>query len=435
LELLFFFGYSSPSNCTLGMLAGSEALLGAEASVGKKRYQRYYVMGGTAACLIASAFAGFLAGRATSSPLPTGMIDTIGCPIITNASKQLWTPRLNPIYEVEMLAKSAVRKFDQYLMFQAAFDTPQRKLQNVRQWLADDFVYETVGFPGAKSAAEWCLSGEEAHFRTTFNISEFTQMLFFGTDSMATTTSYGTVFWAEPLMGIPAPKKWTRFRVIDFYRARKTGPNQAHLYWNFMMIDFVDLLRRSDIHVLPPPVLPDGYFLPPYKEDGVPAPLSVLVKPWMGPEAIKICRVILEKDWAGNEPSGLWAQDVVFYGPGGIGMANGITELEQHVLQPFRKAFADRSLDIQIFDCEGLYCAATGFIKGRHVNTWVGLDASNRQVALRFAFHWRVHGGMVEGGWAVFDMPDFFAQLGLDFWGRARELAAAKGASVKTDSA
>jgi hypothetical protein len=328
-----------------------------------------------------------------------------------------------------MLAKSAVRKFDQYLMFQAGFDTPQKKLQNVRQWLADDFVYETVAFPGAKSAAEWCLSGEEKHFRTTFNVSEFTQMLFFGTDAMATTTSYGTVFWAKPLVGIPAPKQWTRFRVIDFYRARKTGPNEAHLYWNFMMIDYVDLLRRNGIDMLPPAALPDGFFLPPYKEDGVPAPLSVLVTERMAPEARTVCQQILEKDWAGNKPSGLWATDVVFYGPGGIGMASSPTELEQHVLQPFRVAFANRTLDIQIFDCEGLYCGATGFIKGRHVKTWLGLDASNKNVALRFAFHWRVQGGMVVGGWAVFDMPGFFAQIGLDFFGKARELALAQGYS------
>jgi len=116
-------------------------------------------------------------------------------------------------------------------------------------------------------------------------------------------------------------------------------------------------------------------------------------------------------------------------------MARGVIELEQHVLQPFRAAFANRTLDIQVFDCEGGYCGATGFIKGRHVKTWLGLDASNKNVALRFAFHWRVsmghvHHGQVQGGWAVFDMPGLFAQLGLDFFGRARELAVSQRSSV-----
>jgi len=347
----------------------------------------------------------------------------------------LWSPRLNPIYDVEKLAKSAVRKFDQYLIFQAAFDTPQQKLRNVRQWLADDFVYETIAFPSTKSVADWCLSGEEQHFRTTFNMSEFTQMLFFGTDTMASTTSYGTVFWDKPLLGIPAPKRWTRFRVTDFYRARRSGPNQAHLYWNFMMIDYVDLLRRNGIQMLPTATLPDGYFLPPYKEDGVPAPLSVLVTEQEAEEARKICQQVLKQDWAGAGPSHLWEKYATFYGPGGIGMASSSTELEQHVLQPFRAAFANRTLDVQIFDCEGPYCGATGFIKGRHVKTWLGLDASNKNVKLRFAFHWRVQEGKVVGGWAMLDMPDFFAQLGLDFFGRAREIAVTHSASVGAVSA
>jgi hypothetical protein len=212
------------------MTIDAEALLGLDASVRMKWYQRYYVMGGLAASLMMSAIAGFIVGRSTASPQLEGVISTIECQC-QSASKGLWSPPLNPVFHTEMLAKSAVRKFDQYLMFQAAFDTPQRKLQNVRQWLADDFHYETIGFPGANSVAEWCLSGEEQHFRTTFNMSEFTQMLFFGTDTMATTTSYGTVFWAKPLFGIPPANQWTRFRVIDFYRARKSGPNQAKLYW------------------------------------------------------------------------------------------------------------------------------------------------------------------------------------------------------------
>merc|ERR1712187_531155 len=129
------------------------------------------------------------------------------------------------------------------------------------------------------------------------------------------------------------------------------------------------------------------------------------------------------------------AMNATYYGPGGIGMARGSAELEQHVLRPFRAAFANRTLDVQIFDCEGGYCGATGFIKGKHVKDWLGLDASNENVALRFAFHWRVARGQVVGCWAVFDIPGLFAQLGLDFFGRARELAVSQGGNVGIASA
>jgi hypothetical protein len=202
-----------------------------------------------------------------------------------------------------------------------------------------------------------------------------------------------------------------------------TGPKQAYLYWNFMMIDFVDLLRKNGIYMVPPASLPDGFVAPPYNEDGVPAPLSVLTTHYQAIESRKICWQILEQDWVGNKASGLWDKDVIFYGPGGIGLASGSAQLESYVLEPFRSAFANRTLEAQIFDCEGKYCGSTGFIHGRLVKTWLGLQPSKRNVALRFAFHWRVKRGKVVGGWAIFDIPGLFKQVGLDFWGKARELA------------
>eukprot|EP00443_Scrippsiella_acuminata_P019123 CAMPEP_0115256624 /NCGR_PEP_ID=MMETSP0270-20121206/46346_1 /TAXON_ID=71861 /ORGANISM="Scrippsiella trochoidea, Strain CCMP3099" /LENGTH=77 /DNA_ID=CAMNT_0002672291 /DNA_START=27 /DNA_END=256 /DNA_ORIENTATION=+ len=75
---------------------------------------------------------------------------------------------------------------------------------------------------------------------------------------MATTTSYGNVFWSKALFGVPAAKKWVYFRVTDFYAARKTGPARGQLYYNFMMIDFADLLRRVGRPVLPKAALPEG---------------------------------------------------------------------------------------------------------------------------------------------------------------------------------
>merc|ERR1719454_2289256 len=99
------------------------------------------------------------------------------------------------------------------------------------------------------------------------NMSSFTQMLFFGTEHMATTTSYGTVYWVGPLLGVPAPKDWITFRVTDFYKARRVG-DKAMIFYNFMMIDFPDLFRRAGRSVLPPAVLPEGHFLPPSAQDG-----------------------------------------------------------------------------------------------------------------------------------------------------------------------
>jgi len=336
---------------------------------------------------------------------------------------ELWEPQLSPAFHEEPIAKNTVRRFDAYLMQMAAFADPQTKLANVEQWLAPDFEYETVGFPTSRTPAGWCVSGEEQEFRTTFNMSVFSQMLFFGSDDMATTTSYGNVFWKEPLFGVPAPKEWVYFRVTDFYSARKTSPTRGQLYYNFMMIDFADLLRRVGHPVLPKATLPEGLVLTSEANDGVPAPLSVVAREQDCTAARKLSLAALQEDWAGSGPAETkaWASDMIFYGPGGIGTARGTEQYHKHVLEPFRAAFADRQVETKIFGCEGNYCGAFGELRGRHVGTWLGLKASGKPVAIRFAFHWHVTDGSVKEGWAIFDVPGLFKQVGLDFFAMAAE--------------
>lgn len=363
--------------------------------------------------------AGFAAGsRWQQRPEARGE----GAVALREVEEELWQPKLVPAYQEEPIAKNTVRRFDAYLMLQAAFDSPERKLLNVEQWLAPDFVYETVGFPNSVTPHGWCISGEEKMFRDAFNASVFSQMLFFGTDTMATTTSYGTAFWQQELLGVPAPKKWIYFRVTDFYAGRKLGPSSGQLYYNFMMIDFADLFARVGRPVLPPAALPEGLVLTAAADDGVPAPLSVAAKNQDAVAAKKAAEAALFEDWAGTRPAPLarwWHSNLTFYGPGGVGVARGADEYRLHVLEPFWGAFENRSVTPKIFGCEGNYCGAFGELRGRHVAPWLGLKASGKHLTIRFAFHWRVVGGRVQEGWAIFDVPGVFAQLGLDFWALA----------------
>ncbi|CAE7041399.1 styx-b [Symbiodinium sp. CCMP2592] len=138
---------------------------------------------------------------------------------------------LSPVYAEEPLAKHIVRKFDQYLMMQAAFATSEQKFEAVSQWLAPEFEYQTVGFPTTHGLKDWVFGGEESEFRRAFHPSVFSQMLFFGDTGHATTTSYGNVRWVADLFGIPAQNAWVYFRVLDFYSLRHIGPGRGLLNW------------------------------------------------------------------------------------------------------------------------------------------------------------------------------------------------------------
>eukprot|EP00928_Gymnodinium_smaydae_P027919 TRINITY_DN21436_c0_g4_i1.p1 TRINITY_DN21436_c0_g4~~TRINITY_DN21436_c0_g4_i1.p1 ORF type:complete len:441 (+),score=49.88 TRINITY_DN21436_c0_g4_i1:57-1325(+) len=390
---------------------------------------RWLRLGACAALCVSSFALGRLGAAPTAINGSDGEASESTDALATSAASGLWQPTILPIFRSEPLAKTLIRRFDLYLMNQATFDEGERKLKNVGQWLAPEFLYETVGFPRTTSLAEWCLGGEERLYRRSFPTTSFTQMLFFGDDDYVTTTSYGNAHWMKDLFGIPPSGDWTYFRVTDFYSVRKTGPKTGYVNYNFMMIDFADLFRRAGRPVLPPAPLPEGLVLPAAVNDGVPAPLSVVAAGQDSAAARIVATKALHNDWvADTTGDGLWRTDLTFYGPGGIGVARGTEEYEKHVLRPYRSAFANRSCDTKMFVCEGNYCGAYGVLYGNHVGTWVGLKESHKRVGLRFAMHWRVVDKRVQEGWAIFDFPGLFEQLGLDFFARARVAPIGAGA-------
>mmetsp|Transcript_15275 Transcript_15275/g.48122 ORF Transcript_15275/g.48122 Transcript_15275/m.48122 type:complete len:422 (-) Transcript_15275:45-1310(-) len=345
---------------------------------------------------------------------------------------QLWEAHLRPEYLSEPLGKKTVRYFDGYLLARAGLDGQRAFLANIGRALAPDVLFESVSWgPGGgplltRGRRAWVSSGEERNFRKAFGSTElFTQMMFFGESSTATTTSYGTLFWGGELFGMKPPNRWIELRVCDFYRIRAddAGVYGGLITYNFMMIDWADALRQIGRPLLPPAPLEEGVVLPPSADDGVPAPLSVLVSA-QGRDAGAARAVVLaalHQDWAGdaNCEAQSWHGDLSFYGPGGIGLARGAEQYRRHVLAPFRAAFGERTVAVELLTCEGNYCGALGRLHGHGLEPWLGLPTAGKEVAVRFAMHWRVVGGKVQEGWAIFDMPGLFQQLGLDFYAMA----------------
>jgi len=373
----------------------------------------------------------FLMGRVSSSPsLTMGDATELVAEDIANGTAQLWKPRMLPIFRDEPLAKNLIRRFDLYLMNGATFDAGEFKLRNVGQWLAPEFIYDSVGFPSTYGLAAWCLSGEESQYRTAFPTTGFSQMMFFGDHEHATTTTYGNAHWMGELFGVPAPQDWTYFRVTDFYKIRKTSEGEGLVHYNFMMIDFADMFRRNGRPVLPLAPLPEGFVMTAHANDGVPAPLSVVVAGRDHVAALKAAKGALYDGWVGGEGAYMkwWHNDLTFYGPGGIGMAVGANQYAEYVLQPYHDAFTNRSSDTHMIFCEGNYCASFVTLWGDHVGTYVGQIASNKRIGLRVALHWRIVEEKIQEGWAIVDFPGFFTQLGKDFFAIA---AAAQGGTAE----
>eukprot|EP00747_Dinoflagellata_sp_TGD_P179553 gnl/TRDRNA2_/TRDRNA2_30537_c0_seq1.p1 gnl/TRDRNA2_/TRDRNA2_30537_c0~~gnl/TRDRNA2_/TRDRNA2_30537_c0_seq1.p1 ORF type:complete len:450 (+),score=81.74 gnl/TRDRNA2_/TRDRNA2_30537_c0_seq1:61-1410(+) len=344
-------------------------------------------------------------------------------PSTTPKQPRIWNPNLPHEYLTEPLAKSVIRRFDAYNMARGGRDDAATFRANVEMYMEPDLLYESVGFGTWSTPAGWDM-GEEMHYGMAFPETMFTQMLFFGDEQVATTTTYGSALWGGDLFGIQAPQKWVTLRITDFYYIRQDASQHGRIAYNFMMIDWVDALRQIGRHMLPQAPLPEGTVLPPAANDGVPAPLSTLMQA-QGRDA-KAARAVaeaaLQQDWTGSGDSVQhWHDDLTYYGPGGIGLARNLNDYTKHILGPFRAAFEKRTAFVELSACEGNYCGLFGRLSGRGVGKWLGLPTTGQDVSFRFAMHYRIVDDKIQEGWAIFDFPGLFAELGFDFYALAAE--------------
>merc|ERR1719433_964806 len=104
-----------------------------------------------------------------------------------------------------------------------------------------------------------------------------------------------------------------------------------------------------------------------------------------------------------------WSDDLTWYGPLGFGLTTNKREYEETFISAIRGAFSQRELQVDILTWEGL-----------NTGQFLGEAASNKAVRLRFGLHWRVDvvRGVIQEGYAIFDLPGFFIQNGVNLYER-----------------
>merc|ERR1719424_1961847 len=113
-----------------------------------------------------------------------------------------------------------------------------------------------------------------------------------------------------------------------------------------------------------------------------------------------------------------WADDMIWYGPVGIGFAQSKTEYREEFNEMLQRAFSDIKVTIDVLSCEGHFCGAHGHIHGNHVGEFLGEPATGKRVSLRFGNHWHVRDGIIIEGYTMMDFPALFEQFGVDLFSR-----------------
>ena len=132
-------------------------------------------------------------------------------------------------------------------------------------------------------------------------------------------------------------------RIYDFYIMR-----EDKIFYNWMLLDMVEIMFHAGYRVLPAAALPEGWVQAPAAMDGIPAPISRLVDAGLNPVSIAMAEEVLMFDLeAGNTTaSPLWAPDMRWFGPFGIGYAENLELYTNHFLNPLREAFSERQLQV-----------------------------------------------------------------------------------------
>lgn len=283
------------------------------------------------------------------------------------------------------------------------FDTMQ-------PYWSTDFTYTPAyGIKETIGLKQW-YHGEWSIWFRAFPKGIFNQMLFLGDATNASSMTYAIGIWKQPLGPLRATHTRTNVRITDFYHIKN-----HKITHNWMMIDMLDLLRQDGQTPLAVSPLPQGRDFPPMAMEGLPAPLSSFVIVADTRASRQVVQTVLDLEWRGTSDSmDHWHDSMKWYGPVPFGQASSKAEYRQHFLIPLHSAFAQQSLVLDTFTCEGKFCAAHGTFSGIHVGPWLGQPASHKLLKLDFGMHWQIVDNQILESWAIFDIPKMFLTLGID---------------------
>ncbi|WP_434051508.1 MAG: ester cyclase [Roseibium sp.] len=225
----------------------------------------------------------------------------------------------------------------------------------------------------------------------------------------------------KPLFGVKPSNHLAFLRSGEFYRIEDDGRiSEAKI-----ILDLIDLMRQSGRFPLPRVLGTEMLFPGPATHDGV-----IPVDQGDGEATLDLCEAMLA-DLKAFDPEtftskgqtgadGYWHDDMLWYGPGGIGSNYRWSGFEKDHRAAFLTAFPDRvggNHYCRIGD--GDYAAVSGWpsMTMTHKGDYIGVPATNRALTLRVMDFYRCAGGKIMENWVMLDYLDLFAQMGRDLIG------------------
>ncbi len=230
---------------------------------------------------------------------------------------------------------------------------------------------------------------------------------------VASVTHYVGNFRA-PFLGIPASDHLALLRAGEFYRIEDGRIAEARI-----ILDLPDLMRQAGRFPFPASYGLETLFPGPATHDGV------LPAGGDGERSLDIVEAMLA-DLHAFDPktfnsagqtgtAGYWHEDMMWYGPGGIGSNYRWDGFVKDHRESFLRAFPDRKGGnhyCRIGDAD--YAAVSGWpsMTMTFRGDYLGVPADGRTLTLRVMDFYRCADGRIIENWVLLDYTDLLAQMG-----------------------
>jgi len=228
-------------------------------------------------------------------------------------------------------------------------------------------------------------------------------------------------------MGIRPHRKMVMIRYAEFNcvedgKITKTG----------LWLDIIDVMHQHGINPLPPQTGASFVYPGPQTHDGIQLGDHEEVE---GEKTLSLLNKMIddlsELNRSGNDncPPELlartWHDDMIWYGPAGIGATYTIRRYQQQHQYPFRENLADKVFNGHVSRfAEGDYACFFGWPNLSNTNTggFMGLPGGGVRADMRVVDVYRREGDKLKENWVLIDIPYWLKQQGVDIIERTKSI-------------
>ena len=228
-------------------------------------------------------------------------------------------------------------------------------------------------------------------------------------------------------LGFPASRKLAFLRYADF-NCIKDGK----IIRGSFFCDLIGLMHQLGINPLPPQTGASFIYPGPRTHDGL------LIKPQKQIESEKTLELLnrmigdltdLNKSKNDSPPPDLlrktWHDDMLWFGPAGIGATYTIPRYQEQHQLPFRRGLKDKIFNGHICRiAEGNYAGFFGWpnLTNTAKGGFLGLPASSIAADMRVVDIYRRQGEKLSENWVLIDLPWWLKQQGVDVLERTNDI-------------